>query len=555
MVTLREREMSSDPAHWPDTPAATDAKAQRLMAAALRKGDSLERDNELYLAIEAFTAADFRRLLTDLGALKAMGEKLSTPALERNRILAFGLVERWLAVDPDSAMTWAGRVIDLIPAKAPARGLILDAVSAKRPAEMLALVSRYKDAGDRAEIISRALRKTAADDPAKARAWLAGCTDPADRRAAEKAIRMGRAEADPLRAIELAGSIDDPQESQHLLDAAMSAAERMGPGVLRQMATTPMKPWMLGTVLNDFAMRDPEIAVDLALKSGPSGQSGLYSLQKAFSALAQKDHGQAIEKLDGLTGPELAAAVGAIGNSWAAAEPIAALAWLAERPESERANPIRSMDGINDTLLIVFRGWAGRARDEATAWADALPAGAMRDSVQTQLARAMAERGDVAEATQVLARLGRTADPNALREIASEWARRDPVAAADWAIAQPPGPAQSGALAGIVGSWADDEPDAVKEWLAQFPPGEARDRSIAAYLNRSTAWLAGAAARTAEFNAWFDRIDDPWQRARTAQSLFLQRKQSDPVGAYAWLSSLTNVDPELIRMTLRDHQD
>jgi hypothetical protein len=95
----------------------------------------------------------------------------------------------------------------------------------------------------------------------------------------------------------------------------------------------------------------------------------------------------------------------------------------------------------------------------------------------------------------------------------------------------------------------------VKEWLAQFPPGEARDRSIAAYLNRSTAWLAGAAARTAEFNAWFDRIDDPWQRARTAQSLFLQRKQSDPVGAYAWLSSLTNVDPELIRMTLRDHQD
>ena len=61
VAALREKEMSTDAATWPDSPAATDAKAQRLIAAALRKGTPLDRDNELYLAVEAFTAEDFRR--------------------------------------------------------------------------------------------------------------------------------------------------------------------------------------------------------------------------------------------------------------------------------------------------------------------------------------------------------------------------------------------------------------------------------------------------------------------------------------------------------------
>ena len=210
VAALREREMSTDAAAWPDSPAATDAKAQRLVAAALRKGNRIERDNELYLAIEAFTAADFRRLVADAGALKAMAEKLGGIDGETSRNLAFGLIGRWLAVDPDTVMTWAPRVLELIPAKEDARGLILDALAAKRPEELLALAASRKDAKERAEIISRALRELAERDPAKARAWLDGCTDPADRRVAEKAIRLGTVQADPLRAIELAGVDREP---------------------------------------------------------------------------------------------------------------------------------------------------------------------------------------------------------------------------------------------------------------------------------------------------------------------------------------------------------
>jgi hypothetical protein len=66
-AALREKERASDAATWPDSPGTTDAKAQRLVAAALRQGNRLECDNELYLAIEALSAEDFHRLMTDAG--------------------------------------------------------------------------------------------------------------------------------------------------------------------------------------------------------------------------------------------------------------------------------------------------------------------------------------------------------------------------------------------------------------------------------------------------------------------------------------------------------
>jgi hypothetical protein len=314
---------------------------------------------------------------------------------------------------------------------------------------------------------------------------------------------------------------------------------------------------MLQMVLYGFAERDPALAVDLALKSTPDGNIRGFALQTAFTALAQRDPEQSIVKLEGLEGLDLASAVSAIGFAWAAErDPVAALNWLAERPSAQRKDPnippYRS--GGNDTLVRVFAEWSANSESEARAWADALPPGEIRDAVQTQLARSLAERGRPDEATQVLARLGRAADAKALADIASAWAQRDPQAAADWAIAQEPGPAQTRALAGIVRTWANDDEQAVKNWLAQFPPGEVRDRSIVSFLSRSREWPAGTVDRI-EFDAWFDLIDDPWQRALAARSSFEVRKQEDAVAARAWLASLPNVDAGLIRQILRASAD
>ena len=555
-AALRESARPTDPDAPSDSPATTDAKTQRLLAAALRKGRRLDCDNDLYLAIEAFTADDFRRFTADDSAVKTLAEKLRGIGWETRRALAGALLGHWLALDPAAALAAIPHLLEITPAKDGARGELLDALAAKRPAELLALVPSRKDAAERAEIISRALRELAEHDPAKAREWLATCTDPADRRVAEKAIRLGAVRADPLRAVALADSLEDRGEGRDLLEAAAQRAAKMGAGVLRQLATAPLKPWMLSSILNELAARDPALAVDLAVKSAAAGNTNIYGLQSAFYAFARRDPAQAIARLEGLTGQVLAAAVSATGAEWAQRDPAVALAWLAQRPKAERINPNGETNyGTNDALLMAFGGWAGRAKDEARAWADALPAGEYRNAVQAQFARALADRGEPAEATQVLARIGSAADAKAIREVAGAWAQRDPHAAADWVIAQEPGPAQNSALAGIVGVWAKDEPHAVEDWLAQFPAGEARDRSIGAFLDRRDSWASGSAERSAEFDAWFDLIDDPWRRAQVARSSFWRRKERDPAAARGWLSALPNLDPEVVRMLLRDNRD
>jgi hypothetical protein len=532
---------------------STDAKAQRLVAAALRKSAALDRESELYLAIQAFTADDFRKLLLDPGALKTMAEKLKTADWRTSRNLISGLITRLLAVDPDSIASWAPRVLELIPKKQNIRAHFLDELAAKRPEQMLAMAASRKEPSERAEIISRALRELASKNLTKAQVWLKDCTDPADRLVAEKAIRLGMVEADPLRAIELASAIDSRQEGFAIINAATQRARKMGPGVLRQLATMPMKAWMLSAVLGEFSERDPELAVDLALKSPSEADSDAqaFSLQSAFSSLSRKDPSHAISKLDGITGAhQRAAAISSIGEEWASRDPAAALSWLAEKSVAERTNSHRYGYGTNDSLLIAFGDWVGSNRSDAQAWANALPTGEMRDKMQAQLARVLAARGDTAAATQILFATGRAADPKALSDIARSWARDDPQAAADWAIAQPAGLLQSRALASVVGTWANDNPNAAQDWLAQFPPGETRDRSIGAFLSRPSSWTNNTETQIAEFDAWFDRIDDPWQRAQAATRSFWSRKQSDPQGARRWLLNLPNVDTGFIHMTL-----
>jgi hypothetical protein len=551
-TALPQKKLPTNRAASPDSPATADAKAQRLMAALSWKGTPMERDNELYLAIEAFTAEDFQRLVADPGVLKSMTEKLGKIDWQTGKNLASALIGRWLKVEPSMVMTWAPRLLELIPAKEKVRGFILDALAAKRPAEMLALVPSRKNATERAEIISRALLELAASDPTKARAWLRDCTDAADRRVAEKAMRWGTVKADPLRSIELAGSIEDRAEAWNLLKSAAASAAKMGEGVSQQLATSPMKPWLLSAVFTEFAERDPELAVDLAVQAGTGGGNEDHGIQEAFAALAGRDPQKAITKLEVLKGQERAAAVSAIGQGWAAREPAAALGWLAEQPASDRIDQRVLSYNSHDALLISFAAWADDDPQAARAWAEALPDGETRDAVGVHLAFFLASRGEGADAAKVLARLGSAPDPKALADIASRWAFSDPQAAADWAITQNPGPAQSRAIASIVGTWADEDAQAVEKWLTQFPPGEARDRSIAAFLSHSSANTVGREKRMAELDRWFDLMKDSWQRAQIAQEIFSQKKQIDPAAARAWLAALPNVDPEVIRMTLRD---
>jgi hypothetical protein len=322
--------------------------------------------------------------------------------------------------------------------------------------------------------------------------------------------------------------------------------------MLRQIAAQPLKGWMLPALLGEIAEVDPMMAVDLALKSDWEGWEKNSALQTAFGSLAKRDHELAIAKLEGLEGAERANALAQIGYQWSIEEPAAALNWLAARPASERnAATGNSRFGSQDALLVAFSDWAESAPDAARAWADGLPPGETRDATQMQRARMLAANGEVAEATQILSQLGSAADPKTLSTIATSWAQRDPAAAADWAINQPAGAAQDRAIASVVGAWANDDPKSAGAWLEQFPPGEARDRSIVAFLGQSNSWMAPRESQIAQFDEWFERIDDPWQRAQAAVRSYYGRRSRDPAVAREWLLSLQKVDAGVIQLALQ----
>jgi len=547
---LEEKAAAGPATPLPEDAATPEIKAQRLIAAALLKAPEIDRNAELYLAIQAFKAEDFARLMTGQQEFKAVLEGLRNLDDEITRKLAFGLVRRWMAVDPEGVVASLPRIVELLPAKGNVRDAFVLALAKAQPDAVLQLVPACEDAVQRGWIIATALEVVAMQDARKAEAWLKNCSDPDDRRVAARAVRLGIVRGDPLRAVEVTTRLTDANDICQVMSTAAEQAAKIGPGMLRQLATMPMKYEMLAPVLDKFADADPDLAVELVLSQSRDRdlESQTTSVQAAFGALARRDPELALPKLEGLEGNALAAAVSAVGAEWTSRDPAAALAWLMDKPVSERSDPGSMSEGSNDALLMSFSTWFECDRDAARTWAAALPPGDERDRVEAQLARTLAYNQEPAEAAKVLAGLGAAADPKTLSQIAELWAENDPHAAAEWASAQPAGPLQAAAIASVVSTWARDDADATREWLAQFPPGEARDRSVMAFLNRSRIGSNSTSRQIAEFDAWFNLIDDPWQRSRAVTNQYRIRRLVDPAGARAWLATMQNVDPALLRI-------
>jgi hypothetical protein len=101
--------------------------------------------------------------------------------------LASGVVSRWFAVAPTTIRNFAARLLELIPASHEARNPILDALAENGAARIYShsFVSPGR-LGAQGNHPAR-LRELAARDLPKAQSWLTVCTDPADRRTAERA--------------------------------------------------------------------------------------------------------------------------------------------------------------------------------------------------------------------------------------------------------------------------------------------------------------------------------------------------------------------------------
>jgi len=236
--------------------------------------------------------------------------------------------------------------------------------------------------------------------------------------------------------------------------------------------------------------------------------------------------------------------MGSICSALAKEDPAAAMAWLSEKQAAEKAGSKR-----DEILINTFSEWTTAEPQAAAAWAGSLPVGEMRKTVQNALATSLFRTGQCDEAARILSSLGSDANRFAIWGMARAWVGKDPQAAADWAATQPPGGLQAESLSAVVSSWALDNPRGVQDWLAQFPAGEVRDKCINAFLGRMD-MQADRSLKQAEFDTWFERVEDPWRRTKLAVWNYRTMKQHDPIAARAWLSALPNVDADLVRMTL-----
>lgn len=531
-------------------PQGREEKTKRLLAAAGKRNSSLNDQNELYEAISAMDADDFRRVATTEGDLKQLFAKLAPKEAWRGEDGALALFARqWMKVDAASLLTWLPGGIGTFSNQA-SRTIFLAAVAAEKPEELLNIAQNQKDSSPRLELLTAALTELASKQPAKPQAWLAQCKDSKEREAAEKAIRLGEVMHDPMRAPALASALKDRDEARELIKKG--AEQARDAGQLRQFCSLSLPDWLVPSVLPMLAQEDPAFAISIGAKvRGLEQNMELASgFKEAFGALAMTDPDLAKSKLSDLTGEMLSTAVNGLATGWMTRDPAAALDWLNTLPKEQRKDFTRSYGGSSDALDLNFSEWLDFDPLAARAWVDGLPQGDLRQRMQGPLANNLLRSGDPQAVAAMLPDMGDAVNPKLVQFLSMTWAQQDPQAAANWATTQVSPKLQNQALPLIVKSWGDQDPDAVAAWISEFPAGVLRDRCVGAFLDRSMNFSAGRDDEIAEFDAWFPTMGDPKARALAAVQNFHIRKEADPAAARDWLSGLSNVDPAIIGKAL-----
>jgi hypothetical protein len=278
------------------------------------------------------------------------------------------------------------------------------------------------------------------------------------------AILQGVAHKDPVRAFDLAGSLEEPARSQGYLAAMNSGAIDE-----RQFATLASRV--------------------LALQDGQTKNAMLVSLAGSWAGRP----GNTERALDWMVAagdalpPE---AFARVGQMLARTDPNAAAAYVERVPRSAR----------NDWVAAVTAAYTSTDPQRGLAFLERFRGDPAFDGAAVVVAQQLAA-SDPPAAARLLGSV-RNRGPMGFgpeMTIASQWSQRDPVAAANWALDLPPQP-RTVALLMATNAWAQRDAAAVERWALGLPPGEQRDAALTAAVRARGA----AALDSALLNAFSD---------------------------------------------------
>jgi hypothetical protein len=353
------------------------------------------------------------------------------------------------------------------------------------------------------------------------------------------------------------------RNDQQIYSVALQAAERIGPGMVRQVLQAVGDGFGPYAISAEFLLEHPEVVTELP--QGAPHKTRDYISEQALAAadrLSASERERLLAEYDSLPANARDSAVAALACAWARTEPQAAVEWSLAHGKPDDAG-----NAANNAAQQVFLRWINNDTDAALAWWRAMPQSPLRDALGTNASTYLAEAGQ-ADIALELFRVRATEAPNdappslsrepvnraqgedtiersATSHLAQLLAERDPEFAAKWFARLPGRVVTKDAATAIVRSWYDRNADEVARWIESLAPGTNRDEATRVFIDQASQQSPSAAA------AWVETIGDPGLRTKAAQEAFWTMQRDDPAAAREWLTNVRGVDEDWRARTLR----
>ncbi|MEO8351698.1 MAG: hypothetical protein ABI680_08200 [Chthoniobacteraceae bacterium] len=512
--------------------------AGERLKSAFRDRSPLKTAANAVVVIDAMTAEDFRELSkTSYPSLTPSGYG---PNDDFNVAFMDALVARWIEVDPDGALAGIrekesklildhGRMVD--------SGQYIAAFARLRPEALLAEMPTGATWDRFDGTLRSAFQELGARDGAAARGFLDRITDPDRRKEAEVSIALGVAKNDPIAAMTLARHLDD----KSVFSAAPAAAERIGPGIMRQVLMMNDGKFSTGSELTQLVLRHPDEDWSAFASDEPSALTGapLGAISEA-AQLSPEEFEHLADRLDELPTSVRGSVATALFMNWSDQEPEQVARWAFARAKPDDATAIE-----NIVLEGAFTRWKVADLEAAERWWSSLPDSKLRTRLGAGLAASLATAGDTEKAIALIRPEAAAESAGIVRSIAARQARENPAAAADWLTSLPATFDISKAVVPVIEAWTGRDAAAAANWIEAQPAGPARDEALKSFIRTAAQSDPGAAS------AWVTTLSESQTRMQTAELVLYRWNQTDPAGAAAWLKNLPGVDERWRERMLR----
>jgi hypothetical protein len=467
-----------------------------------RPGGGLQRDAELFDALKAMRAEDFRAAVS-LWTIQLQAR------LQGDEVRGWAILDRWFELDPESAKSFAESVCGQTPSRQSSEamrfGKMLAASAARNDPEWALghlLVDRPNPpwANPNTDLMAEVVEK----NPALAKEWLQRMEKSNLRNARLTGYVTGAARNDPLAAMDLAVA-EKGFERVNLIPYCARAAASKGRGVALEALTK----------IEDPSLRRKTAFAAMQVLARETNTPPFLFLEEAVG----RDNLAAIE-------------IDSISQSDAvAADPPGAANWAADLPDKSR----------QVFLNWILESWQRIDSKAAMEWLQqrsGTSSGREENSV-TALANAMLANRLITEGrtTEAIAALSQTTDVGMTFGMVSfKIARDDPEAAAQCAVSMPEGEARERVAADAAETWILRDPAAAARWVEHLPAGTMRNRALDGMIDGIIEIDPEGASR------WATLITEPILRRADIERIFGQWSRRDAAAAREWVRNVPNVD-------------